>query len=128
MFNNIKYNNLLIIITIDLNNIYFYITDLKSYMVKTLTSLKYRIDGLETLTQTIHLNIEKLIERNNETAQCSNVLNEESLVDMDSIFPIKTEEELQAFETLITNIDIRRMMVILYVYNVYIIIYIFTHT
>jgi len=36
--------------------------DLKSSMVKTLTSFEYRFDGLETLTQTIHLNIEKIID------------------------------------------------------------------
>jgi hypothetical protein len=40
----------------------FIFVELKCYVVKTLTSLKYRIDGLETLTQTIHLNVKKIID------------------------------------------------------------------
>ncbi|KAL5240984.1 hypothetical protein ACI65C_008394 [Semiaphis heraclei] len=42
------------------------ILDLKSYLIKTLTQIRYRIDGIETVVQTNNLNIEKLLDlRNN---------------------------------------------------------------
>ncbi|KAF0689989.1 DUF4806 domain-containing protein, partial [Aphis craccivora] len=87
---------------------------LKSYVVKTLTSLKYRIDGLETLTQTIHLNVEKIIDNYMSVTEHRSTVSYEdnmSLIDIDSYFPIKYYEELRNFETIISNLDIRRVLV-----------------
>lgn len=93
---------------------------MKSYLVKTLTGLKYRIDCLELVTQRIHLNIEKLLDYNNSlfTGQHSAIQsNDDSVTDyMDSFFPIKSEEELLAFETAISDLHIRRILVNIYFY------------
>jgi len=95
----------------------FIFVELKSYVVKTLTSLKYRIDGLETLTQTIHLNVEKIIDNYMSVTEHRSTVSHEdnmSLIDIDSYFPIKYYEELRNFETIISNLDIRRVLVIMY--------------
>lgn len=92
----------------------FIFVELKSYVVKTLTSFQYRIDGLETLTQTIHLNVEKIINNYMSVPEhCSTVSYEDnmSVIDIDSYFPIKYYEELRNFETIISNLDICRVLV-----------------
>lgn len=95
----------------------FIFVELKNYVVKTLTSLKYRIDGLETLTQTIHLNVEKIIDNHMSVPEHRSTVSYEdniSLIDMDSYFPIKCYDELTNFETIISNLDVRRVLVIIY--------------
>lgn len=90
----------------------FLIADLKSYLIKTLTQIRYRIDGIETIVQTNNLNIEKLIDLRNNF-EPSSILAEQQDFDMDKIFPIKNEEDLKEFESLILNKDYRSVLVIL---------------
>jgi len=95
----------------------FIFVELKSYIVKTLTSLKYRIDGLETLTQTIHFNVEKIIDNHMSVPEHRSIVSYEdniSVIDMDSYFSIKCYNELTNFETIISNLDVRRILVIIY--------------
>lgn len=87
--------------------------DLKSYLVRTLTQLKYRIDGLESVVQTIHLNIEKLINEPTNNDRSSTSVNSIDTFDMDNIFPIKYHDNLVQFETSIENKEYRSLLVIL---------------
>ena len=90
----------------------FLIADLKSYLIKTLTQIRYRIDGIETVVQTNNLNIEKLIDLRNNF-EPSFILDEQQDFDMVKILPIKNEEDLKEFESLILNKDYRNVLVIL---------------
>lgn len=72
--------------------------------------MRYRIDGIETIVQTNNLSIEKLIElRNNIDPSLSAELSD--TFDMDKIFPIKNDEELIQFESLIQNKEYRILLV-----------------
>lgn len=79
-------------------------------MVKTLTQLRYRIDEisfyLETMVQTSHLNIEKIIDLRNVDGSSTLVENMDTF-DMNNIFPIKNNEELVSFETSINKLIIK---------------------
>lgn len=81
-------------------------------MIKTLTQIRYRIDGIETVVQTNNLNIEKLLDLRNNV-EPSSISAEKLDFDMDKIFPIKNEEDLKEFESLILSKDYRSVMVIL---------------
>jgi hypothetical protein len=103
--------------TLPVTHIYV-VLDLKNYLVKTLTGLKYHINGLELLIQSIHLSVKKkILDSNLFSGKCSITLNEDSLIDMDSFFPIKSEDELMGFETSISDSAIHCMLVV-YIFNI----------
>lgn len=81
-------------------------------MIKTLTQIKYRIDGIETVVQANNLKIEKLLDLKNNF-EPSSISTEQLNFDMDTIFPIKNEDELKEFESLILSKDYRSVLVIL---------------
>jgi len=97
---NKQYIIYFIVITI----VIFLIADLKSYLIKTLTQIRYRIDGIETVVQANNLNIEKLLDLKNNF-EPSSLSTEQLNFDMDKIFPIKNEDELKVFESLILSKD-----------------------
>lgn len=80
-------------------------------MIKTLTQIKYRIDGIETIVQNSHLNIEKLID--SRISESSKFVENSDTLDMDTAidFPINNDEELLQFETSIENKAYRSALV-----------------
>lgn len=91
--------------------------DLKGYLVRTLTHLKYRIDGIESVVQTIHMNVEKLINDPiyNNIRSSTSVNSIDDTFDMD-VFPIKDNDELIKFETLIAENKEYRSLLVIYLY------------
>jgi len=81
-------------------------------LIKTLTQIRYRIDGIETVVQNNNINIEKLLDLRNNFEHLS-ILADQLDFDMDKIFPIKNEKDLKEFESLILNKDHRSVLVIL---------------
>lgn len=93
------------------------IADLKNYLIKTLTQIRYRIDGIETVVQNNNINIEKLLDLKNNFEH-SSISVDQLDFDMDKIFPIKNEEDLIEFESLILNKDHRSVLVIILLLNI----------
>lgn len=100
--------------------------DLKNYLIKTLTQIRYRIDGIETVVQNNNINIEKLLDLRNNFEH-SSILADQLYFDMDKIFPIKNEEDLKEFESLILNKDHRSVLVILLLNILQLIHFIYTY-